>query len=84
MYVVVGLFFGGILSLMSLTGFAAQNQEGMVAGMIVGAGAVVILPIFYGVMGFIGGIISALLYNGIASVAGGIEMNFEKPAGSVE
>ena len=51
------------------------------AGM--GIAAVIVMPIIYGVLGFIGGIISAAMYNLIAGFVGGIEMEFERltPAG---
>jgi hypothetical protein len=41
------------------------------------------LPIFYGILGAIGGMISAAIYNLIASFIGGIEMNFESIQRSV-
>jgi len=45
----------------------------MVEGLF-GIGAIVIVPIFYGAIGFIGGIISAAIYNLIGSTIGGIEV----------
>jgi hypothetical protein len=45
--------------------------------MALGAGAIILMPIMYGIMGFIGGIISAALYNLLAGIIGGIEMNFD-------
>ena len=67
----IGLFFaafGGIV--------ASLAEEG--AGGILGFGAfsIIIFPIMYGVMGFIAGIISALLYNLAAKWTGGLEMEF--------
>ena len=47
------------------------------AGM--GIAAVIVMPIIYGVLGFIGGIISAAMYNLIAGFVGGIEMEFDSP-----
>lgn len=37
----------------------------------------VLIPVIYGVMGFIGGVISALLYNLIARWTGGLEFEFK-------
>jgi hypothetical protein len=46
-------------------------------------GAVIFLPIFYGIIGFVGGLISALLYNLIARLVGGIELEVEQRGGRV-
>jgi hypothetical protein len=40
-------------------------------------GAIVIAPVFYGVLGAIGGLIMAFLYNIVARMAGGIEVQLE-------
>jgi hypothetical protein len=41
--------------------------------------AVVVMPIMYGIIGFIGGIIMAAIYNLVAGVVGGLEFDFEQP-----
>jgi hypothetical protein len=44
-------------------------------GAIVGVGAVVMLPLMYGVFGIIGGAIGAALYNLFANLVGGVELD---------
>jgi hypothetical protein len=48
---------------------------GMVMGM--GLAAVVLLPILYGVFGFIGGVISAFFFNLAAKYVGGLELEVQ-------
>jgi hypothetical protein len=43
-----------------------------------GVAAIVVLPIFYGVFGFIIGMIWAAIYNLITGVVGGLELEFER------
>ena len=77
LYAGLGLLIGGLFSLFSLLGAAvgaSQDAGGAFFAMVFGIGAVVILPIFYGVLGLIGGILTAALYNLAASVVGGIEL----------
>ena len=45
--------------------------------MMFGVGAIIFLPLFYGVMGVVLGAISAGLYNLIAGMLGGIEVETE-------
>ena len=78
----LGLLVGAIFSLIAIVGAAlgaaASNGSGGAAfGVIFGIGAVVLLPIFYGGMGFVSGIIMASLYNLVAKVAGGLEVELE-------
>lgn len=47
------------------------------AGFAGGIGAVIFLPIVYGIIGFIGGAIGAFVYNLVAGVVGGIEIEVE-------
>ncbi len=85
LYLLLTLIFmiivGVVLVFSSLLGvaFGGQNfQASDVLGGLVGAVILIIfVPVFYGVVGFIGGLIAALLYNGIARMIGGIEIELE-------
>src|SRR5262245_43034834 len=82
LYASLGLILGIFFALFSSTlgGALASAEGGNVpgwAGMVFGAGAIVILPIFYGVLGLIGGAIWAGLYNLFAGFVGGIELQLE-------
>ncbi len=78
LYALMGLILGAIFSLISLgTAAAGLDSEGGL-GFLFGAAAIIILPIFYGILGFIGGAIGAWLYNLIAGWIGGIEVEFEQ------
>ena len=74
MYAVIGLIFGALISLAAVVGMGMGGSEAGVAGMLFGVGAIIILPIFYGILGAIGGAIGALVYNVCAKVTGGIEL----------
>lgn len=62
----------------SMFGPAAGSQM-PVRGMsyFFGGGAIISFPIFYGILGFIMGYLSAVIYNLIANMIGGIELEFE-------
>ncbi|HEX8618169.1 MAG TPA: hypothetical protein VF911_11340 [Thermoanaerobaculia bacterium] len=80
LYALMGLIFGAIISAVSIVGgvFGAAQQGGdALAGMMFGAAAVVVLPIFYGVLGFVMSLIGAALYNVVAGFVGGIQMDVE-------
>lgn len=82
MYTLIGLLIGGLFSLLSLLGLAiggtgSSGSSDAAVGLIFGVGAVIILPVFYGVMGFVGGLISAALYNLLAGAVGGLELEIE-------
>jgi hypothetical protein len=85
LYAVMGLLLGGFFALIALAGAAAPQGQGgggpdpaaMMAGM--GIMAVIVMPIMYGIIGFIGGIIMAAIYNLVAGVVGGLEFDFEQP-----
>jgi hypothetical protein len=83
LYVLIGFVFGGLISLISIlgAGLAAAGDDGQFLGMLFGAGAVIILPIFYGLLGFITTLIGAALYNAIASVVGGVEIEVQQGPG---
>jgi hypothetical protein len=67
--VVIGLIAGGFVALVSMLGVVAQpagNGNAQVPALFFGMGAVVFLPIFYGVISFVTGILYAAFYNLIA------------------
>ncbi|MDR3385725.1 MAG: hypothetical protein P4L92_01630 [Rudaea sp.] len=53
------------------------NHNASVLGAVGGIAALIIFPIMYGVFGFIAGAIGAALYNLIAGIVGGIEIDVE-------
>lgn len=76
-YAVLGLIGGGFVSMFSLVGGLAGGSDVGAAAMLFGVGSIIFFPILYGVIGFIGGIISSALYNLLASSIGGIEIELE-------
>jgi hypothetical protein len=81
-YACIGLIAGVIVALVSvLGGFAGLLGEGRTAagfiGMFLGAGAVFILPVFYGVLGALIGMLVAVIYNVAARLVGGIEITID-------
>ena len=68
----------GLFILMFGSMFAGlAGREAGAAGFIGGIGALIFLPIMYGVIGFISGAIGAFVYNLVAGVVGGIEIEVE-------
>jgi hypothetical protein len=85
----MGLLFGALVLLASLLGatWATLNVRGPAGARLgIGAGAIIVLPLLYGFLGFISGIITAALFNLVASMVGGIKIElsqgFEPPARS--
>ncbi|MBL8143266.1 MAG: DUF3566 domain-containing protein [Acidobacteria bacterium] len=84
LYGIMGLIFGVIFALIGMAGAAAGaassdvGAAGALTGMLFGVGAVVILPIFYGVLGFVMTAFTAWLYNIMAGLVGGIEIDVEQ------
>jgi hypothetical protein len=74
-YAILGLVFGAIVSLVSLAGLFAQGNFGdqpQFLAALFGVGSIIVLPIFYGCMGFVMSLIGAALYNLVAGVVGGV------------
>ena len=82
---VIGLLIGIIYGLFFMIFGAAMSslapRDSQVMG---GAGAIVIglvimiaVPVFYGILGFVGGAIGALVYNLAAGVVGGVRFELE-------
>ena len=66
------------LTIVAVTLGAGIKAAGALTGMIFGVGAIVILPVFYGVMGFVMTAFTAWLYNIMAGLVGGIEIEVEQ------
>ena len=76
--VLYGLFlilFGAAMSAMAPGG--DQALAGGVSTVVLGIMMMIAFPIMYGLMGFIGGAISAVVYNVAAGVIGGIKFDLE-------
>jgi hypothetical protein len=78
-----GFLVGACVSLFALIGIAfSGTQRGLsehavspIIGVVIGLGAIVVCPIFYGAMGFVFALIGAWFYNLVASKVGGIEID---------
>ena len=73
----MGLVFAGLFSLLPQMAPPSEGQMPAWFGAMFGVGSIVILPIMYGIMGFIGGAIGAVIYNIFAGVVGGLELELE-------
>lgn len=78
LYALLGLLIGGLVSLMAILGVAAAGDgNAMIGGLVGGVGAMILMPIIYGGLGFIFGIIGAVLYNVLAAMIGGIKIDLQ-------
>jgi hypothetical protein len=78
LYAVTGLILGAIFSLMAMAGgFGAESSEEAGFAAVFGVTAIIILPLLYGGIGFIATFIAAWLYNILAEVVGGIELDLQ-------
>ena len=79
--VLIGLVIGACISLIALVAGGAMAVAsddgglGAAPGMLFGAGAIIVLPIFYGVFMFIVGAVQAAFYNFAAKWTGGLEVD---------
>ena len=77
LYAFLGLILGISFSLFAMLGvFDAAPGIGL-AGLLFGVGSVILFPIFYGLLGVVGGFIFAALYNLVARLVGGLEVEME-------
>ena len=78
-YAALGLVFGIFIALLSSIApalFGAQSRPmPPMMGLFMGVGAVIFLPIFYGILGFLSALVVAWIYNLVASRIGGIEID---------
>jgi hypothetical protein len=82
-YGALGLVFGGIFGLVMLfsgviSGMTAGGGEaiaGITGGIVGGIAFAVLMPIMYAGIGFVGGLLTAWLYNVFAARFGGVELD---------
>jgi hypothetical protein len=78
---IIGVIYGLIIIAYSLLGASMLKGDSSLAvgggGVVVGIIAMIGIPIMYGIIGFIGGAIGALIYNVFASMVGGVEIEVE-------
>lgn len=82
LYAGLGLLAGALFSLIGMAGLGAAlaGQDGAgFLGMVFGVAGIVIMPIFYGIIGFIFSFIAATLFNVAAGMTGGIEVETRQP-----
>ena len=79
--IIMALFglINGIYTAILLASFGV-NSKGMFDPLTLSLGplAIILFPIIFAILGFIGGIIGAWLYNLIAKWVGGVKIEFEK------
>lgn len=75
-----GLIGGGFFFLFSMlaVSLGPQNNNPGAAALGAGIGVVIFAPLLYGVVGFIAGIIYAFIYNILAGMTGGLQMEFSR------
>jgi hypothetical protein len=72
-YAAAGLVIGVIVTIGSIAGLA--TKQGGLSDVIFGIGAVIALPILYGVIGFVSSWLLAFVYNIAAKKVGGIQID---------
>ena len=80
LYAAMGLLMGLLTTVMSLFTTSLMGDtlgDYPLVSLIFGVGSVIVMPIFYGVMGFVMGLVGAFLYNVVAGAVGGIELHIE-------
>lgn len=73
----LGLIVGSIFTFFALVGSAigmASGEKEAILGLIFGVGAIIIMPLVYGTIGLIAGLLVSSLYNLAAGLVGGVEL----------
>lgn len=75
LYAITGLFIGILTSLASLIGASLFNGTSFAGfGSVIGIGAVIVFPLFYGALGFVTTLAGAWMYNVLAGMVGGVQV----------
>ncbi|WP_094228926.1 hypothetical protein [Methanolobus psychrotolerans] len=77
LYAILGLIFGLFMALFSMP-MSFMSVGSRPGGLLFGAAAIILFPIFYGVIGFISGVITALVFNASTGIIGGLEIEMKE------
>ncbi len=85
-YGCLGLLMGGVWSLIRSSGLSSppKTSNDPMANILFGPGAVIVLPLVYGVTACLMGIILGLSYNLVATVFGGLEIAIDQKIDKAE
>jgi hypothetical protein len=81
LYGLIGFLIGALVSFASLLGATLHGVRLPAAMLGIGMGAIIVFPLIYGFLGFIAGIIGATLFNLVASMVGGVEIELSEGFG---
>ena len=73
LYAIFGLIFGVLFAILPLMGLNVDETT-----LFFGTATIIVFPILYGIMGFIGGLITAFFYNLVVGKIGGLEVELTK------
>ena len=82
--VIIGVIYGLIFMAVGGAMMAGGGRDANTAGassLVIGLIMMVAIPIFYGVLGFIAGLVGGAIYNVAARTVGGIELELENMDG---
>jgi hypothetical protein len=81
LYAAIGLIVGAVFAAISAIGgfsaAAARSEGAPVVAALFGVGAIVFFPLLYGGLAFLMALIGAALYNAIAGIVGGVEVQMQ-------
>ena len=84
MGLIVGVIYGLIFMVVGGAMMAGGGRDAGTAGassLVIGLVMMIAIPVMYGIIGFIGGIVGALVYNVAAGIVGGLELEIENMDG---
>jgi hypothetical protein len=83
--VIIGVIYGLVFMAVGGAMMAGGGRDASTAGassLVIGLVMMVAIPIFYGVLGFLFGLLGGVVYNVAARTVGGVELELENMDGS--
>src|SRR5215210_1807289 len=84
MGLLIGIIYGLIFMVVGGAMMAGGGRDSGTAGassLVIGLVMMIAIPVFYGIIGFIGGIIGGWVYNVASGIVGGLELELENMDG---